>query len=77
MSTAVPVKFLRSDFLISFNVRTQAVENPVCRNLSNRLSDVRYGSAFAIIRKSAPELVPQIEMEIISASNYKEALVVE
>jgi hypothetical protein len=28
---------------------------------------------FDIIRKSAPELVPQIEMEIVSASNYKEA----
>jgi hypothetical protein len=28
---------------------------------------------FERIRKSAPELVPQIEMEIVSASNYKEA----
>ena len=28
---------------------------------------------FDIIRKSAPELVPQIEMEIVSAGNYKEA----
>jgi len=28
---------------------------------------------FQNIRKSAPELIPQVEMEIISASNYKEA----